>query len=286
MQSIPIVLIENLRLTDDDFLKRAAILLFHPDPEKYVTGAYIKIGFFESVSELRYQDEVHGCIIAQADKAMDLLFTKYLKGYISYDGINRVEQFLFPKEALREALLNAIVHKDYSGGVPIQIKVYEDKIIIWNDGELPENWTIETLRKEHPSKPHNPDLATVFFRAGLIESWGRGIEKIEKECFSHGIQSPVFEYEASSFKFSLNAEALLKKISTNSSPTKTAKTSGKTSGKILAYIKENNEITIPELSQLIGITERSIERNLQKLQEKNKLKRVGGAKGGFWQIPK
>lgn len=111
LQSPPTVLVENLRLTDGDFLKRAAILLFHSDPEKYVTGAYIKIGFFESDVELRYQDEIHGHIIAQADKTMDLLFTKYLKGYISYDGINRVERFLFPKEALREALLNAILCK-------------------------------------------------------------------------------------------------------------------------------------------------------------------------------
>lgn len=156
-----------------------------------------------------------------------------------------------------------------------------------DDGELPENWTIETLRKEHPSKPHNPDLANVFFRAGLIESWGRGIEKIVKECIAHEISAPDFEYEASSFKFYLNAENLLREISANSSRTKTEKTSGKTSGKILTYIKENNEITIPELAQLIGITERSVERNIQKLQElQNKLIRVGGAKGGFWEIPK
>jgi ATP-dependent DNA helicase RecG len=88
-----------------------------------------------------------------------------------------------------------------------------------------------------------------------------------------------------SFKFLLNAEDLLREIVTNLLPTKTGKTSGKTSGKILTYIKENNEITIPELAQLIGITERSVERNIQKLQEQNKLIRVGGAKGGFWKIP-
>jgi len=91
-----------------------------------------------------------------------------------------------------------------------------------------------------------------------------------------------FRKNASSFKFCLIAENLLREISANSSPTKTEKTSGK----ILTYIKENNEITIPELAQLIGITERSVERNIQRLQEQNKLIRVGGAKGGFWEIPK
>jgi ATP-dependent DNA helicase RecG len=87
-----------------------------------------------------------------------------------------------------------------------------------------------------------------------------------------------------SFKFYLNAENLLREISANSSPTKTEKTSGKTSGKILTYIKENNKVAIPELAQIIGITERSVEKNIQKLQEQNKLIRVGGAKGGFWEI--
>ena len=281
------VLMHNLRLKDGDYFKRAAILLFHSDPEKYVTGAYIKIGFFESVSELRYQDEIHGNLIGQADKAMDLLLTKYLKAYVSYEGINRIEQFLFPKEALREALLNAIVHKDYTGANPIQIRVYEDRIIIWNDGELPENWTIETLKKSHPSKPFNPDVANVFFRAGLIESWGRGIEKIEKECIEHGLSTPEFEYDASSFKFIIHAESLLEKIK-HTSPTEieklSGKTSGKTSGKILTYITDNKHITIPELAQLIGVTERSIERNIQKLQKQSKLKRYGGSKGGYWQI--
>ena len=74
---------------------------------------------------------------------------------------------------------------------------------------------------------------------------------------------------------------MLREITANSSPTKT----GKTPGKILTYIKENDEITISELAQLIGITERSVERNIQKLQEQNKLIRVGGAKSGFWKIP-
>jgi ATP-dependent DNA helicase RecG len=67
-------------------------------------------------------------------------------------------------------LLNAVSHKDYSGGVPIQISVYKDKLMIWNEGQLPENWTIETLLEKHASKPFNPDIANAFFRSGYIES--------------------------------------------------------------------------------------------------------------------
>ena len=107
-------LIEKLRLFSDGYLKRAAILLFHENPEKYIGGAFIKIGFFENDSDLLYQDEVHGNLFTQAEKTIDLLMTKYLKAKISYEGIQRHENFPIPLEALREGLLNAIVHKDYS----------------------------------------------------------------------------------------------------------------------------------------------------------------------------
>lgn len=113
-------LLENLKLIEDGGLKRAAILLFHSDPEKYITGAYIKIGYFENEADLIFQDEAHGNLFEQVEKTMDLLFTKYIKALISYDGIHRVETYEYPKEAVREALLNAVSHKDYSGLTPFK----------------------------------------------------------------------------------------------------------------------------------------------------------------------
>ena len=194
-----VLLIENLQLQENKLLKRAAILLFHSNPEKYVTGAYIKIGYFETDIELKFQDEIHGNLFEQIEKTMGLLFTKYIKALISYEGINRVETYEYPKEAVREALLNAIAHKDYSGGIPIQISVYADKIYIWNDGQLPENWTVENLIIKHASKPHNPDIANAFFRSGFIESWGRGTLKMINECLDAGIPKPVYKYDMSGF---------------------------------------------------------------------------------------
>lgn len=175
-------LLENLKLIEGDYLKRAAILLFHPDPEKFITGAYIKIGYFENEADLIFQDEVHGNLFEQVEKTVDLLFTKYIKALISYEGIHRVETYEYPKEAVREALLNAIAHKDYSGLTPIQIRVYKDKIMIWNEGHLPENWTVSNLLKSHSSRPYNPDIANAFFHSGYVESWGRGISKMTELC--------------------------------------------------------------------------------------------------------
>ncbi len=112
------------------------------------------------------------------ERTLDLLVTKYLKAGISYQGVQRVETLPVTEAALREAVLNAIVHKDYASGTPIQISVYNNKLMVWNPGELPPHWTMAKLRGKHPSRPFNPDIANAFFRAGLIEAWGRGIERI------------------------------------------------------------------------------------------------------------
>ena len=190
-------LIENLQLKEPGFLKRAAILLFHANPKVFITGAFIKIGYFESDDDLKFQDEINGNLFEQIEKTMDLLFTKYIKAEISYEGINRVEKYEYPKNAVREALLNAIAHKDYSGGTPIQISVYRDKILFWNEGQLPENWTVKNLLEKHASRPYNPDIANALFRSGYIESWGRGTIKIINECKEAGIPEPIFSYDSS-----------------------------------------------------------------------------------------
>ena len=172
-ESIP-GLIDKLQLMDGPRLKRAAVLLFHPEPERFFTGAFVKIGYFQTESELVYHDEIHGDLFTQASKTMDILFTKYLKAAISYRGIQRIESFPVPEEALRETILNAIIHRDYSVASPIQIRVYGDRLKIWNPCELPENWSLEMLMKQHSSRPFNPSIANAFFRAGEIEAWGRG----------------------------------------------------------------------------------------------------------------
>lgn len=196
---IPLQVLENLKFIDKNILNRASVMLFHPDPEKFVSGAYIKIGFFRTDSDLLFQDEIHGNLFEQVEKTMDLLLTKYTKALISYEGLTRVETYEYPKDALREALLNAVAHKDYTGPYPIQISVYADKIMIWNHGRLPENWTVEDLLNKHSSQPRNPDIATAFFRSGYVESWGRGMDKMKNLCLEAKIPVPQFSCKGNDF---------------------------------------------------------------------------------------
>lgn len=271
-------LIVNLQLKEGEYLKRAAILLFHSNPEKFVTGAYIKIGYFQSDDDLKFQDEIHGNLFEQIEKTMDLLFTKYIKAEISYEGINRVEKFEYPKEAVREALLNAVAHKDYSGGVPIQISVYSDKIIFWNEGQLPENWTVKTLLEKHASRPYNPDIANALFRSGYIESWGRGTIKIIIECKQAGIPEPVFSYDSSDisveFRKNIYNEKYLQSLDLNERQVKA-----------LLYLKEKGKITNSDYQTLNDVSRETATRDLKELIEKQLIKPSGqkGA-GAFYTL--
>jgi len=270
-------LTENLRLKEHQYLKRAAVLLFHPDPEKFVTGAYIKIGYFESDSDLRYQDEVNGNLFEQVEKAMDLLFTKYIKALISYDGLYRIETYEYPLEAVREALLNAVAHKDYSGGAPIQISVYKDKLLIWNEGELPEHWTIETLLEKHASKPFNPDIANAFFRAGYIESWGRGISKMREQCIAAGLPEPIYYYKSSGFwvefRKDIYNKQYLEELGLNERQVKA-----------VLYVKENERITNKEYQEINKTSDRTALRDLEQLTAMELFSKEGEKKGTHYKL--
>lgn len=187
------ILLEKLHLKNGDYLTNGAMLLFSKDPEKWQLGAFVKIGFFETNADLLYQDEVHGSLFEQINKIIETLNLKYMKAKISYEGFQREENYFVPNDALREALLNALCHKQYQTGIPIQVSVHKNELFIYNPGALPENWTSANLMQKHASRPYNPSIAHAFYLAGLIESWGRGIEKICASCLAQNMPTPTFE---------------------------------------------------------------------------------------------
>ena len=267
----PLQVLENLKLVDKNILNRAAIMLFHPDPEKFVSGAYIKIGFFRTDSDLLFQDEIHGNLFEQIEKTMDFLLTKYTKALISYEGLTRVETYEYPKDALREALLNAVAHKDYTGPYPIQISVYADKIMIWNYGRLPENWTVEDLLNKHSSRPRNSDIATAFFRSGYVESWGRGMDKMKNLCLEAKIPVPQFSCKGNDFwavfrKNIYNKEDL-SKLGLNEMQLDA-----------LLFFKEKGEIACSEYQTHFNVSERTARYYLTELVNKNLLIKIGNKK--------
>ena len=274
----PEQLLNNLKLIEKGYLKRAALLLFHPDPEKFVTGAYIKIGFFRSESDLQFQDTVHGNLFEQVEKTMEFLLTKYTRALISYKGLSRIETYEYPEDALREALLNAIAHKDYAGCTPIQIRVYGDRIKIWNEGQLPENWTVRKLFREHPSRPYNPDIANTFFRCGYVESWGRGIEKITEQCVKARLPLPLITNEGSDFWITFRKDIY------NAVDLSLLGLSDRQI-KAVMYVKEKERITNLEYLEINkGITDRTALRDLDILIEKGVFQRIGEKKAAYYEL--
>lgn len=270
------ILLENLHLIDDEGkVLRAAVLAFYHDPEKWVTGAYVKIGFFgKSDSDLLFQDEVHGPLIEQVDKVMELVYTKYLKALITYHGIQRTEHFLSHPDAFREILLNAIVHKDYSGCVPIQISVYEDKLYLWNYGHMPSNLSsTEKLFMKHSSKPYNPKLADIFFKSGMIEAWGRGFDKIRESCRMY--DAPLPEYEISEdgimvlCKASANYLNLLLPREQNVKEKQNLVNLPAIQKNVFLAIETNPGLNVPLLSSITGLKATSVENAIKGLRKKN-----------------
>lgn len=278
-------LIDKLYLRNNGSLTNAAALLFSGKPERWFLGAYIKVGYFETDADLIYQDEVHGSLLQQVDKALDLIYFKYLKAKISYEGIQRIERYPIPEAALREALLNAVVHKDYSVGIPIQISVYEDKLYIANVGHLPETWTLENLMSKHASRPYNPNIAHAFYLAGFIESWGRGIEKIFDACREDHVPTPEYTIHPGDImiKFTAPEDRIIHTKQGRVTEKVTERVTEKEK-KILELLLEDPAYTYQELASRLSISRKSIGALIKTLREKGIIQRVGSDKKGYWKI--
>ena len=297
-------LLQALLLTEGDYLLNAAVLLFHQSPEKWRLGCNVKIGYFENAADLVYQDEIGGSILMIPDRVMDTIYTKYFKGLIHYEGIQRVDRYPMPRAALREAVLNAVVHKTYEAMNPIQIKVFNDKVYIFNDARLPAGITEKDLQEAHKSTPYNPLIANAFFRSGQIEAWGRGIEKIKTACAEDGLPEPEFRITTTDFMVCFhirdNNKAIAERSTANGknivpSGTINGTINGTLNGtingtikpdenttRLLEFLSDNPAVTYDELSKLLGIPRRTVSREMKKLQEDGKIKREGARKNGSW----
>ena len=274
-------LLNSLGLLERGKLKRAAILLFHRNPEKWVTGAYIKLGYFGEGSDLRYQDEIHGSLFIQADRIIELIYLKYMKAVISYDNMIRIEKYPLPKEGVREAVYNAIIHSNYAALVPIQIRIHEDAVYISNDCVFPVGWTVETLMERHRSQPYNPNIANAFFRAGYVETWGRGIEKICETCIKHGVPRP--EYTLHSEDIMLKFIPFMSaKIPKGQNGTLDGTLNGTLEEKILYVISQSPRVTQVQIAQELNCSERKVKRLMKKMQDEGSIERIGGRRSGQW----
>jgi ATP-dependent DNA helicase RecG len=219
-------------------------------------------------TDIQTTDIVEGNLFEQLESALEILRTKYLKSNISYEGIHRRDILEYPYDALREAIINALIHRDYLGTSNIQIRVYNDRLVIMNEGKLPPEVPVEKLKTEHLSIPRNTLLAKVFYFAGFIESWGRGTIKIVENCVKQGLPEPDFIEDSGVMKVIFYkdkfTEEFLQKMGINERQIKA-----------VIYVKGKGKITNSEYRELSNITDRTALRDLKELCLKGIFKKIG-----------
>lgn len=271
-------LLEKLRLAKNGQLKRAAIVLFGKDPGAFYPNTFVKIGKFEDDGfTIRFQELEEGNIIQVLDKVLRTIDHKFLIRNISFEGMNRIETLEYPIRALREMLLNALIHRNYMGA-PTQIRVYDNQLTVWNQGTLPDGITLDQLTKTHSSYPRNPILAEACFRGGYIDSWGSGIMKIVDSCKIAGLPNPVMEEEGGGFIVKLfkdiYTEDQLQKLGLNPRQIKA-----------VLYVKEKGRITNSEYQKLNDVSKPTATRDLSELVDAYKLlKNTGFGAGSLYDL--
>lgn len=260
-------LLEKLHLYKKGKLTRAAILLFGKNPQKFYPNSYIKIGRFKNEDSIISMDDIYGNLFLQVTKTMELLKVKYLHTDITIETLHRKEKLEYPEVALREGIVNAIVHRDYSYATS-QIKVYADYLSIWNNGELSNKLTLDKLKRKHPSFPRNELIASMFYYAGYIEKWGHGTVKMIEECKKAGLPEPVFEQESGGMQVTILKdiyhEEFLKRLLLNERQIKAVQ-----------YVKRYGQITNAAYRQLAKTSKRTATTDLQVLVDKGILLKLG-----------
>ena len=284
-------------MTEDGKLKQAAVLLFGKEVCRFFVSADYRIGRFgASESDLILQDIKDGSIIMMVNEIIELLRSKYLLSPIHYEGIQRIEQLEIPEDVLREAICNAIVHRDYMG-VHTQMKVYNDRITIWNDGKLPDGLNQEKLFAEHASQPRNRNIANVFYKAGFIENWGRGINKMREGLNKAGLKDPVIENSCGGTLLTIyrnvgdmseTDDPVNGDVDPANDPANDPVNKGLTErqNSVMRLMENAPNITRQRLVDSLDISLTTLRREIAVLKDKGYILRVGSDKTGHWVVLK
>ena len=228
---------------------------------------------------------IEGNIIQMASRVVDTLRTKYLLSPIHYEGLQRVEQLEVPEKALRELIYNSIAHKDYSGPA-IQMRIYDRSIELWNYGLLPKELTPADLLKKHSSYPRNHNIATVFYKAGFVESWGRGYKKIAEEFEHAKMPLPNIEETGGGVMAIIQRETMdevIAKLGANVGDMSEIKLTAR-QRLIVAIIHSNPSVSAKQMSEILSVTSRTIERDLSAMQKAGIIRHEGTDNAGVWVV--
>jgi ATP-dependent DNA helicase RecG len=242
----PKTVLKKLGFLLENKLTNGAILLFGKNPQKHFINLCVRIGRFKSETTIIDDKWAKGNLFQQFEETLNII-KQHISVRYEIKGIQREDIWDYPIEALREALLNALTHRDYFNIANfILIKVYEDRIWIFNPGGLPEGITIEELKKPHSSFLRNPLIAKVFYLAGYIEQYGSGTMRMVEWMKQAGLPEPEYKEEMRGFSVyfykDIYTEENLRKMGLNERQIK-----------VIMFVKEKGKITNREYREVTGL---------------------------------
>ncbi len=282
-------ILKKLKLIVNEKLTNAAVILFCKNEQKQFMQSSIKLARFAGIDKTEFLDTkiFNANAFDLYDKAIDFLtFSLPVAARIEPGNPKRVEEPAIPYNVLREAVINALVHRDYShSGGSIDIAVYDDRVNISNIGALPKGVLLNQLSKEHPSIQRNPLIAHVFYLCGKIEKWGRGTLDMIQDCKKSGNPAPKYEEIGGSFSVTLPLKTPIRNVifTLKQIPTQTLTDRQK---EILEILKRGPIKTSQIIDKMsIKLTDRMLQRELAKLKNMALIKSAGRTKSTLWSLP-
>lgn len=199
-ENLPKILNDALHLiSDDGRVTNAALLLFAKDPQKWFVSSMVKCAQFygtEPVKPIPFQQNYSGSVFEIVDQAVSFVMT-HIDAAVSDRSRSAQADIVYeiPVQAVTEAIVNAVIHRDYTSTGAVQVMLFRDRLEVWNPGGLPKGLTVEKLQGRHRSMPVNPLLANPVYLAGYIEQIGTGTTDLIDRCVQHGLPRPTFAQE-------------------------------------------------------------------------------------------
>ncbi|WP_164124322.1 ATP-binding protein [Sphingobacterium luzhongxinii] len=273
----PIDFLTKMEMLREGKLTFGAYLLFATD---YCLISDVQVGRFKSNITIIDSISLNADLFTEVDEIIAFIKKHLMVEYIITGEPQRTERFDYPLDAIREIVINMIVHRDYRESSGSVIKIFDNRIEFFNPGKLFGGITIEDLLSgNYSSKSRNKLIAKAFKEVGLIERYGSGIHRVQQICKDYGVVAPVFEEFSGGFRVVLFNEKLNK-----SKSDVTENVTEKRERNIVGIMQKKPSTTTQEIADLLGVTKRTIIRDIEKLKVENRVEYVGPAKGGYWKI--
>ena len=277
-------LLTHLNLVEQGKPTNAAVLLFGADPQRFHRTAETKCIHCHGTEYRRPFASLQvygGDLFLQADQALDFVLGKINRAIgTRAAGITAPATYELPPDAIGEAIVNAIAHRDYHSNASVEIRLFVDRLEVWNPGRLPGTLTLDSLREDHPSVPYNPLMAESLYLARYIERVGSGTQTMIELCREACLPEPQFEQRGGFFVVTLWRDWLTHEVLTGLNLNERQL-------KAVAYLKTHREITNSVYQLEFTASKRTASRDLDDMIIRGILDKVGTTgKGVHYRLAK